>query len=1158
MCLNVNGVLAEKLECENSVRQCIEMYDFIFISETWTNETSSVDIDGFKSFCKHRKRRKNARRDSGGLVVYVREKFVNGIHEEEWNNEDGLCFRLDKSFFGWEEDVFAVCVYMRPSGSSRDCVNVDVDCYDILEEQLAHLCDRGGIIVMGDMNARTGVKAECVIIDSDNECVNEPMTDVSITQNMTGDSMICVNDLRDVGMSVERQNMDTGTNEYGSRLLNVCQGADLIMMNGRAGKDKGVGRKTLFNKRGESTIDYVICNKTVVKKIVDFEIHNPNVFSDHVSVSYTLSKTGGEQCEAEVREARERKKCRYAKWRNERKEDYVTNIKKREVEDRVNRLNEVISNNVDTDMLEKAVNELSEMLVTAGSDHIKVRQKGSGGEVGRRETARWFDGECREQQGRFQEAEKRFFDEGTEENRMTMCMERNRYRKMCRQKRCEFNKQESMRLLELSKKEPKAFWKEIKAKDREPGLPECDFYGHFKLLAERESTLNEEGRREIQESLLDDVERTDEILDGTITLSELEENIKDLKSDKSAGQDNVLNEFIVNAPISVRLLIVAIFNNVLNLEYFPDCWAKGGIVPVHKSGDKNVASNYRGITILSCLGKLFTRVMNTRMTKWAERYDKVNESQFGFRKGKGTTDCLFILNSLIELLFSKGIKMYCCFIDYQKAYDYLDRAALWTKLLRSGLSSKSIRLFKNMYSKMRLGIRGDENRVFTSDCGLLQGETSSPLFFSLFVNDIETYLNSDLTGTRIKDTVLKILKFADDMCLISETREGLQAGLDDLAKYCSKWGTIVNIMKTKIVVFRKGGKLGQKDKWFFEGKELEVVPFFKYLGCYLSSRGSFAKCIQELTYSARRALFGLKKYFARNQEILPSMKIQLFNTMVAPILNYGSEVWGLRKADPIEKLHRSFLKSVLRVKNSTPNCFVYGELGVYPLYIERYGRVMSFWVKIINCSSNEESIIYKVYKELYDLTITNPEEITWASRVRDVLNRCGLGNYWREQKVYNRSQFLSLFKRRIRDIYIQEWNADVRDTSSGRLFQYIKTDFIYEPYLDKLDRALRIAVTRFRLSSHTLFIERGRWNKPRKIPREERLCTVCGVLEDEYHCLVICPRFVNERRNRLTESLQERPCMNNLINFFNSKNEQELRNLGNLCMNILIEHKNFI
>ena len=78
--------------------------------------------------------------------------------------------------------------------------------------------------------------------------------------------------------------------------------------------------------------------------------------------------------------------------------------------------------------------------------------------------------------------------------------------------------------------------------------------------------------------------------------------------------------------------------------------------------------------------------------------------------------------------------------------------------------------------------------------------------------------------------------------------------------------------------------------------------------------------------------------------------------MVASILNYGCEVWGLRKADPIEKFHRSFLKSVLRVKNSTPNCFVYGELGVHPLYIERYVRVLSFFIKMINCSNKDNSL----------------------------------------------------------------------------------------------------------------------------------------------------------------------------------------------------------
>ena len=161
MCLNVNGMLAEKLECENGVRQCVQQYDFVFISEAWTNESSSVDIEGFKSYCKHRKRRKRAKRDSGGVVAYVKEEYVNRVHEEEWDYEDGLCFELDKAFFGLKEDIFVLCVYMKPNASSRECINVDVDCYDVLEEKLADVSDRGGVIVMGDMNARTGEKEEC-------------------------------------------------------------------------------------------------------------------------------------------------------------------------------------------------------------------------------------------------------------------------------------------------------------------------------------------------------------------------------------------------------------------------------------------------------------------------------------------------------------------------------------------------------------------------------------------------------------------------------------------------------------------------------------------------------------------------------------------------------------------------------------------------------------------------------------------------------------------------------------------------------------------------------------------------------------------------------------------------------------------------------------
>ena len=131
---------------------------------------------------------------------------------------------------------------------------------------------------------------------------------------------------------------------------------------------------------------------------------------------------------------------------------------------------------------------------------------------------------------------------------------------------------------------------------------------------------------------------------------------------------------------------------------------------------------------------------------------------------------------------------------------------------------------------MKLTVRGDEqNRFFSSNCGLLQGESTSPLIFSFFVNDLDDYLSDEAVGVRVWGYLIKLLKFADDMAIFSETREGLQTGLNNLGEYCRKWGITVNIPKTKIVVFRKGGQLSKFDKWTLLGKEIEVVSFFKYL-----------------------------------------------------------------------------------------------------------------------------------------------------------------------------------------------------------------------------------------------------------------------------------------------------------------------------------------
>ncbi len=139
------------------------------------------------------------------------------------------------------------------------------------------MSDLGAVLVMSDMNARTGEKVEGVL--EENEWIDR-MTDVLGMQNINNDNVFSVNDLEQSGLSRERVSQDKGTNEYGTKLLNLCYCCDLLCMNGRAFKDKYKGKITFCNHRGESVIDYVICNKKALSIMTDFSIDDMNIFSD--------------------------------------------------------------------------------------------------------------------------------------------------------------------------------------------------------------------------------------------------------------------------------------------------------------------------------------------------------------------------------------------------------------------------------------------------------------------------------------------------------------------------------------------------------------------------------------------------------------------------------------------------------------------------------------------------------------------------------------------------------------------------------------------------------------------------------------------------------------------------------------------------------------
>ena len=141
-------------------------------------------------------------------------------------------------------------------------------------------------------------------------------------------------------------------------------------------------------------------------------------------------------------------------------------------------------------------------------------------------------------------------------------------------------------------------------------------------------------------------------------------------------------------------LLTQTFNVVLLSGHIPNEWATGVIKPIYKNkGDINDADNYRRITLLSCLGKLFTSVINEILTVFIDSNQIMSEAQAGFRKGYSTTDQIFTLKCIFLLFVCQGRRLFCTFVDYSKAFDSINRATLWKNEYHAVYQEKSFVLY---------------------------------------------------------------------------------------------------------------------------------------------------------------------------------------------------------------------------------------------------------------------------------------------------------------------------------------------------------------------------------------------------------------------------------------------------------------------------------
>ena len=211
-------------------------------------------------------------------------------------------------------------------------------------------------------------------------------------------------------------------------------------------------------------------------------------------------------------------------------------------------------------------------------------------------------------------------------------------------------------------------------------------------------------------------------------------------------------------------------------------------MPIYKKKrDKTDCRNYRGITLLSIPGKIFTKILQKRLQTYVEM--TISEEQAGFRPGRSTIDQLFTIRQVTEKYIEGNQTCYINFIDYKQAFDSVWRQGLWQSMRNAGISETLIKLIQAIYQKADGAVKKDKQLTdwFKTEVGTRQGCTLSPYLFLIIIEVIFNLACKDIeTGVQCGGKTLNNLKYADDVSLIATKVEDLQKITDIVNDHSEK------------------------------------------------------------------------------------------------------------------------------------------------------------------------------------------------------------------------------------------------------------------------------------------------------------------------------------------------------------------------------------
>lgn len=1091
--------------------------DIIVCTETWLGpEDTPPQLPGYVVMHFPRPQAGGGRRRQaarGGIAVYIRQQYAP--HCTVWRTAaEGThaWVRVDKAA-GLTDTLLVAACYFPPNRNGNEECLLDAMAADIAEAQA-----EGLVLLAGDINARTATVPDFDATDSREGEHNAALADVVLcNQECMPAPPVCT----------ARNNQDEKTNSRGRALIALCRATGMRICNGRSPGDSE-GACTCFPfTGGRSLVDYFLACPNTMPLVRSLRVSPPEVGFDHCSLSIQLactvpagvgqdgSSTAGQQGPAPALHPgyRVRGECipAFAEHLLQTMGNATPAFQAGAVEaSSMEDLNTLVSS------LEASIHD---SLKAAGMPEL---QHGGGASRGPR----------REKLPTEEQQLKRQWRAATRHGNWELAQRLNaQLVRLARQRKRHDKAAEKAAIVLLARADRSAFWQKWKTRLRTEGpIAAGEFLAYFRELFGCEPPSLKAGLAPAAGAAQNSdptAQHPDNAeLNLPFTADEVQTGIEMLQQRKSVLGFLKLEFLKPVAPVLAPVL-AELFNACARLKCLPHAWALGAITPLLKpGGNPGDCSSYRGITVGTLMAKLYATVINTRLTKWAEENCIRARGQAGFRKGHRTSDQIFILRTLVEQQRLAGTPLYVCFVDFQKAYDTVPRDQLWCKLEKMGIQGHIMDAIQALYADVPVCVRtgGELTPTFQSLMGVKQGCPLSPTLFGLYIDDFEAVVLGSATGLALPALgggPAPPLLYADDLALMSTTREGLQRQLNILGAYADRWGLTVNVKKTKALVFKPLRKYRQAwdAEFTYKGEPVATVDSFRYLGIELHCRQPFGYAAGPLAASGRRALHAMRRRCAELAISEPDLQLDLFDSLVHPVLSYGAEVWASQfltgGKNACESLHMLFLRHTLGVRAGTPSQVVLAEVGRFPLMVQWGKLTARFWSRLV---AMDES---RMLKQAFNLSLQMASQIPqalpvahrpWVAHAAELFGALGIAVDMQAPAAVEAAQVVQAM--------MSSWVAGLESSTKCKLQHYVREirggisleDYKPADYLLVVaDRPRRMRLAQLRTGSHWLRVETGRWQR---LERDQRVCPHCdsAAIEDESHLVFDCPMYAGLRQ----------------------------------------------